>query len=175
MTFLKNFVNVLSVASISFILLSSVFALIVYFNLLDGRIKSKGGIGFIVFGGILAVAGLFFAPLLNLAVAYFLLLWALAIGPRLWDGKTGMWLLIFGIGGFGLSLLDPNFQSIAAKPDNVPIGAMIFLLGIFTWIALKKAYFNDARSSPAASRTRRRNRTRSSSPGPISSTPRCSA
>jgi hypothetical protein len=144
MTFLKNFVNVLSVASISFILLSSVFALIVYFNLLDGRIKSKGGIGFIVFGGILAVAGLFFAPLLNLAVAYFLLLWALAsIGPRLWDGKTGMWLLIFGIGGFGLSLLDPNFQSIAAKPDNVPIGAMIFLLGIFTWIALKKAYFND--------------------------------
>jgi hypothetical protein len=144
MTFLKNFINVLSVASISFILLSSVFALIIYFNLLDGRIKSKGGIGFIVFGVILAVAGLFVTPLLYLAVAYFLILWALAsIGPRLWDAKTGMWLLIFGILGFGASLLDPNFQSIAAKPDNVPIGAMIFLLGIFTWIALKKAYFND--------------------------------
>ncbi len=27
--------------------------------------------------------------------------------------------------------------------DNVPIGAMIFLLGIFTWIALRKAYLND--------------------------------
>ncbi|HEX6640890.1 MAG TPA: hypothetical protein VF215_07235, partial [Thermoanaerobaculia bacterium] len=133
MTFLKNFINVLSVASISFILLSSVFALIVYFNLLDGRIKSKGGIGFIVFGVILAITGLFVTPLLYLAVAYFLILWALAsIGPRLWDGKTGMWLLIFGLLGFGLSLLDPNFQSIAAKPDNVPIGAMIFLLGIFT-------------------------------------------
>ena len=39
MTFLKNFVNVLSIASISFILLSAVFAFIVYFNLLDGKIK----------------------------------------------------------------------------------------------------------------------------------------
>jgi hypothetical protein len=42
-----------------------------------------------------------------------------------------------------LSMLDPNFYLIAAKPDNVPIGAMIFLLGIFTWIALRKAYLND--------------------------------
>jgi hypothetical protein len=144
MTFLKNFINVLSVASISFILLSAVFAFIVYFNLLDGRIKSKGGIGFVVFGVILAVAGLFVSPLMYLAVAYFLILWALAkLGPRLWDNKIGMWMLILGLGGFALSFLDPNFKSIAAKPDNVPIGAMIFLLGIFTWIALKKAYLND--------------------------------
>jgi Cytochrome b(C-terminal)/b6/petD len=144
MTFLKNFVNVLSVASISFILLSAVFALLIYFNLLDGKIKSKGGIGFIVFGVILAVAGIFVPPLMYLAVAYFLILWALArLGPTLWDGKVGFWLLIFSLGGFGLSILDPNFQSIAAKPDNVPIGAMIFLLGIFTWIALRKAYYND--------------------------------
>lgn len=144
MTFLKNFINVLSIASISFILLSAVFAMIVYFNLLDGRLKDKGGIGFIVFGAVLAVAGLFVPVLLYLAVAYFLVMWVLAqLGPRIWDGKVGMWMLILGIGGFGLSLLDPNFQSIAAKPDNVPIGAMIFLLGIFTWIALKKAYYND--------------------------------
>jgi hypothetical protein len=144
MTFLKNFINVLSVASISFILLSSVFALLIYFNLLDGKVKSKGGIGFIVFGVILAVAGLFVPQLMYLAVAYFLILWALAsLGPRLWDGKVGFWLLIFALGGFGLSILDLNFQSIAAKPDNVPIGAMIFLLGIFTWIALRKAYYND--------------------------------
>ncbi len=144
MTFLKNFINVLSIASISFILLSAVFALIVYFNLLDGRVKSKGGIGFIVFGVILAVVGLFVPTLMYLAVAYFLILWVLAeLGPRLWDGKVGMWMLILGFGGFALSFLDPNFKSIAAKPDNVPIGAMIFLLGIFTWIALRKAYYND--------------------------------
>ncbi|MDQ3282273.1 MAG: hypothetical protein M3Q69_12770 [Acidobacteriota bacterium] len=144
MTFIKNFVNVLSIASVSFILLSSIFAFIVFFNLLDGRIRSKGGIGFIVFGVVLAVAGLFARPLLYLAVAYFLVLWALAtLGPRLWEPKVGKWLLIIGLAAFGLSILDPNFQSIAAKPDNVPIGAMIFLLGIFTWIALSKAYNND--------------------------------
>ena len=59
MDFLKNFVNVLSVASISFILLSSIFAFIVYFNLMDGRLKSKGGYGFLGFGIVLIIAGLF--------------------------------------------------------------------------------------------------------------------
>jgi hypothetical protein len=144
MTFIKNFVNVLSVASISFILLSSIFFMIIFFNLFDGRVKSKAGIGFIVFGAICAVAGLFVRPLLFLAVAYFLVMWVLAtLGGRLWDGKTGKWMLIFGGIAFALSLLDPNFNSIAAKPDNVPIAAMIFLLGIFTWISLRKAYYND--------------------------------
>jgi len=144
MTFLKNFINVLSVASISFILLTAVFAFLIYFNLMDGRLKDKGGIGFIVFGAICVVAGLFVKPLLYLGVAYFLIMWGLAaLGPRLWDAKVGMWLLIFGLAGFALSFMDPNFYSIAAKPDNVPIGAMIFLLGIFTWIALAKAYKND--------------------------------
>jgi hypothetical protein len=144
MTFLKNFVNVLSVASISFILLSSVFAFIVYFNLLGGRIKSKAGIGFIVFGAVLILAGLFFTPLLYCGIAYFVSLWGCStLGGRLWESKTGLWLLIGGAAAFGISLLDPNFYLIAAKPDNVPIGAMIFLLGIFTWIALRKAYYND--------------------------------
>ena len=144
MVFLKNFINVLSVASISFILLSAAFAFIVYFCLLDGKVKSKAGVAFIIVGLIIATAGLWFTPMFYLAIAYFLSMWGLAtLGPRLWDAKTGLWLLIIGAGGFGLSLLDPNFKLIAAKPDNVPIGAMIFLLGIFTWIALRKAYLND--------------------------------
>ena len=61
MTFLKDFVNVLSGSSISFLLLSSVFGFIVFFNLLDGRLKSKGGYGFIAFGVILLVAALLMA------------------------------------------------------------------------------------------------------------------
>jgi hypothetical protein len=144
MTFIKNFINVLSVASISFILLTAVFAFVVYFNLLDGRIKSKTGIGFIILGVVFLVAGIWITPLLYLAVAYFLCLWGCAtLGPKMWDGKVGKWMLIIGAIAFGASLLDPNFYLIAAKPDNVPIGAMIFLLGIFSWIALKKAYHND--------------------------------
>lgn len=144
MTFIKNFVNVLSVASISFILLSALFAFVVYFCLLDGRVRSKTGIGFIVLGAIFAVAGLFITSLLYLAIAYFLAMWGCAkLGPRLWEKRVGMWTLMGGAAAFALSLLDPNFFLIAAKPDNVPIVAMIFLLGIFTWIALRKAYYND--------------------------------
>jgi hypothetical protein len=144
MTFLKNFVNVLSVASISFILLTAAFSFIVFFCLLDGRIKSKGGTILIVLGVVLAIAGIWILPLLYCAIAYFILLWGLStLGPRLWEKKVGLGLLIGGAAAFGLSMLDPNFYLIAAKPDNVPIGAMIFLLGIFTWIALSKAYVND--------------------------------
>ena len=144
MTFIKNFINVLSVASISFVLLSAMFAFIVYFNLLDGRLRSKTGIGFIVFGVVLLVAGIWITPLLYLGIAYMLTLWGCAaLGPRLWDTKVGLWMLIVGLLAFALSMLDPNFYYIAAKPDNVPIVAMIFLLGFFTWLALRKAYLND--------------------------------
>ena len=144
MTFLKDYINVLSAASISFLLLSSTFGCIVYFNLLEGRLRSKGGSIFIGLGVAYVIAGLFIRPLLYLAVAYFLVMFGLAhLGGRLWDKKVGKWLLIVGIVGFFVSFLDPNFYLIAAKPDNVPIGAMIFLLGIFTWIALRKAYLND--------------------------------
>ena len=144
MDFLKNFVNVLSVASISFLLLSAVFGFILYFNLFDGKLKSKGGSAFLGAGIFLLLAGFFVRPLLYLAVAYLLIMFVLAnLGGRLWDKKVGLWLLIFGAAGFGLSMLDPNFYLIAAKPDNVPIAAMIFLLGFFTWLALRKAYLND--------------------------------
>jgi len=144
MTFIKDFINVLSGASISFVLLSSIFAFIVYFNLYDGTLKSKAGGGFIGFGVLLIVAGLFIKPLLFLGIAYFLIMFVLSsLGGRLWDHKTGLWMLIIGGGFFGLSMFDGNFYLIAAKPDNVPIAAMIFLLGFFTWVALRKAYLND--------------------------------
>src|SRR5436189_3756289 len=83
-------------------------------------------------------------PLLYCGIAYLLVLFGLvALGPRLWDAKIGLRLLLGGMLAFALSLFDPNFFLIAAKPDNVPISAMIFLLCIFTWIALSKAYVND--------------------------------
>jgi hypothetical protein len=144
MDFIKDFVNVLSGASISFALLSSVFAFIVFFSLLDGRLKSKGGYVFLGLGVLFLVVGFAVTPLLYLGIAYLGILFGLsALGGRLWDAKVGKWLLIGGSVAFAASLFDPNFNSIAAKPDNVPIGAMIFLLGIFTWIALRKAYLND--------------------------------
>ena len=144
MIFLKNAVNILSDASISFVLLSAVFAFIVYFNLLDGKFRSKVGYGFTALGVAFVLVGFLIKPLLYLGVAYLVIMWGLAkLGPHFWDKKVGLWMLIVGIAAFGLSMFDENFFLIAAKPDNVPIGAMIFLLGIFTWIALRKAYLND--------------------------------
>ncbi|HEV2969677.1 MAG TPA: hypothetical protein VGY55_06780 [Pirellulales bacterium] len=45
----------------------------------------------------------------------------------------------------GLSAVDPNFQKIVTKPDNVPIVALVFMLGYFTWLATAKAVKNDDR------------------------------
>ena len=58
MTFIKDFINVLSAGSISFTLLSSIFALIVYFNLLGGRIKSAGGLAFVGLGIFMLLMGI---------------------------------------------------------------------------------------------------------------------
>ncbi|MCR4413115.1 MAG: hypothetical protein NUV77_11905, partial [Thermoguttaceae bacterium] len=45
----------------------------------------------------------------------------------------------------GLSLVDPDFAGVVLKPDNVPIVAMVFLLGYFTWLGAAQAVENDGR------------------------------
>ena len=141
---IKGLINVLSGAAVSFMLLSFAFAFVVFFNLLDGKLKSKGGRIFLIIGIVFTVAGIFSGQMLALGLSYLAAMFMLAhLGPRLWDKKVGLILLAVAGGGFSLSMFDPEFFKIAAKPDNVPIAAMIFLLGFFTWLALRKAYIND--------------------------------
>ncbi|MFO0927653.1 MAG: hypothetical protein U0736_11540 [Gemmataceae bacterium] len=45
----------------------------------------------------------------------------------------------------GWSFTDPNFRSIVAKEDNVPITMLIYSVGFFTWLALYRAVQNDER------------------------------
>ena len=45
----------------------------------------------------------------------------------------------------GASMTDPAFAGIVTRPDNVPIVAMVFLLGFFTWLATAQAVRNDER------------------------------
>jgi hypothetical protein len=47
----------------------------------------------------------------------------------------------------GWSMTDPNFRLIVAKEDNVPITILIFTVGFFTWLALRRAVINDERIS----------------------------
>ncbi|MCA9248222.1 MAG: hypothetical protein KDA42_13935 [Planctomycetales bacterium] len=45
----------------------------------------------------------------------------------------------------GMAMTDMNFYAIVAKPDNVPIVMLIFLLGFFTWLGTYRAVLNDKR------------------------------
>ena len=58
---------------------------------------------------------------------------------------VGYGILLFLTLFFGLGGLDPNFQLIVTKPDNVPIVGLIFLLVFFTWFSMREAVLNDQR------------------------------
>lgn len=45
----------------------------------------------------------------------------------------------------GLAVTDQNFYSIVSKPDNVPIPLLIWSVGFFTWLALRRGVINDER------------------------------
>ena len=60
--------------------------------------------------------------------------------PKVALSMLGMLVLFFVA-----SIPDPNFQKIVTKPDNVPIVALIFILGFFLWLSLRQAAINDER------------------------------
>ncbi len=64
---------------------------------------------------------------------------------KVWSKKAGLIALVASVVFFILSLFDPNFWLIVAKPDNVPISAMLFLVGFFTWYAMYQGVENDKR------------------------------
>ncbi len=79
--------------------------------------------------------------LLSLSALAFVV-WRRDVFTTLRVGYGGqIFLLLF----FGLGLFDPNFRLIVAKPDNVPIVGLIFLLLFFTWYAMRQAVTNDTR------------------------------
>jgi hypothetical protein len=44
---------------------------------------------------------------------------------------------------FGWAMTNPDFRSIVAKEDNVPIVMLLATVGFFTWLALRRAVVND--------------------------------
>ena len=82
---------------------------------------------------------------------YFFLLSLLALVFIVWKrevfARTGMGygLMAFLAVFFGFGLFDENFRLIIAKPDNVPIVALIFLVIFFTWYSMRQAVLNDRR------------------------------
>lgn len=58
---------------------------------------------------------------------------------------VAMGLLNASLAWMGASLVDPQFAAMVTRPDNVPIVAMVYLLGFFTWLAAAQAVENDRR------------------------------
>ena len=56
-----------------------------------------------------------------------------------WTIWNLMWLFL------GFSMTDRDFYEIVAKPDNVPIVMLVFLLAFFTWVGTYQAVRNDER------------------------------
>jgi hypothetical protein len=63
----------------------------------------------------------------------------------LWRPRPAVIFGLLAVAFVGVSMLDPNFALIVKKPDNVPIVAMLFLVGFFLWLSMSQAYHNDDR------------------------------
>ena len=75
-------------------------------------------------------------------ILFFVMYW----GRRYFVNPTFAWsLLNVALLVMGMSMFDENFFAIVAKPDNVPIVALVFLLGFFTWLSAHRAVQNDER------------------------------
>src|SRR4051794_27846273 len=53
---------------------------------------------------------------------------------------------LFLLGYFG-SMADPNYRSIVAKPDNVPISMMVISVFFCIWLGFRRAALNDTRTA----------------------------
>jgi len=62
-----------------------------------------------------------------------------------WQPKVALAFGVFAAAFVAVSMLDRNFLLIVRKPDNVPIVAMLFLVGFFVWLSLYQAHSNDER------------------------------
>jgi hypothetical protein len=65
--------------------------------------------------------------------------------PKVWTKRNAA--IAFGAITvfYVLSMFDPNFLLIVAKPDNVPITIVLYLVAFLTWYAMYQAVENDKR------------------------------
>ena len=62
-----------------------------------------------------------------------------------WKPRVALVLGVVGALFLAVSMLDRNFVLIVKKPDNIPIVAMLFLVGFFVWLSMHQAIQNDER------------------------------
>lgn len=65
--------------------------------------------------------------------------------PKVWTKRNAA--IAFSVIAlfYFVSMFDPNFFLIVAKPDNIPITFVLFLVAFFTWFAMYQGVENDKR------------------------------
>ncbi len=84
------------------------------------------------------------APAYFISIAAILFLLSMKY-KSFWKPKVAAIVGVLGAVFLAVSLLDKNFALIVKKPDNIPIVAMLFLVGYFLWLSMHQAHENDAR------------------------------
>jgi hypothetical protein len=92
------------------------------------------------------VINLLTAPEIFISLAAVFLLLSLRF-QAFWKPRVAGTVGILAVLFVAVSMLDPNFAKIVKKPDNIPIVAMLFLVGFFTWLAMWQAQRNDERTA----------------------------
>ncbi len=71
---------------------------------------------------------------------------AMIVLRTVWTTATAGWVLLnISLLFMAFSITDYDFRQIVGKPDNVPIVAMLYIVGYFTWLYFKKSVDNDKR------------------------------
>ncbi len=82
-------------------------------------------------------------PTMVFVIATIVLLLFVWFRKTLTGTVAGWILLIAAILALAFALTDPNFRRNILIPDNVPIIGMVFLVGFFTWLGMRRAVEND--------------------------------
>jgi hypothetical protein len=98
----------------------------------------------ILVDGLKAAINAVTVPWFFISAAAVLLLVSLRV-KAFWKPRVAATLGVLGALFVAVSLLDPNFALIVKKPDNIPIVAMLFLVGYFLWLSMYQAHRNDER------------------------------
>ncbi|MBM4077065.1 MAG: hypothetical protein FJ267_15655, partial [Planctomycetes bacterium] len=73
---------------------------------------------------------------------------AMILFRKWWTSLTAGWILLnLSFLFMALSITDYDFRQIVGKPDNVPIVAMLYIVGFFTWLYFRKSVENDRRKA----------------------------
>jgi hypothetical protein len=85
-------------------------------------------------------------PWLFISLAGIALILSLRYYRTVWRPRVAAIVGLLAVVFLLVSMSDPNFARIVKRPDNVPIVAMLFLVGFFAWLAMWQAVQNDERS-----------------------------